>query len=78
MQPSPAFRATGAVYGTPMDDPIYRRLFAFPRMVEDLLRAVAAGDWIDAVDVPARAQALAAARTQRARGTVEAICHSAG
>ena len=33
-----------------MDDPIYRRLFAFPRMVEDLLRAVAAGDWIDAVD----------------------------
>ena len=33
-----------------MDDPIYRRLFAFPRMVEDLLRAVASGGWIDAVD----------------------------
>ena len=38
------------VYVTPMDDPMYRRLFAFPRMVEDLLRAVAAGGWIDAVD----------------------------
>ena len=33
-----------------MDDPTYRRLFAFPRMVEDLLRAVVRGDWIDEVD----------------------------
>ena len=34
-----------------MHDPIYRRLFAFPRMVADLLRAVAKGDWIDDVDL---------------------------
>ena len=33
-----------------MDDPTYRRLFTFPRMVEDLLRAVVRGDWIDEVD----------------------------
>ena len=34
-----------------MHDPIYRRLFAFPRMVADLLRAVAQGAWIDHVDL---------------------------
>lgn len=33
-----------------MYDPIYRRLFAFPRMVGELLRAVAA-EWIDQVDL---------------------------
>ncbi|MYE23487.1 MAG: Rpn family recombination-promoting nuclease/putative transposase [Gammaproteobacteria bacterium] len=33
-----------------MHDPIYRRLFAFPRMVADLLRAVGEPGWIDAVD----------------------------
>ena len=29
-----------------MNDPIYKRIFAFPRMVEDLLRGFAKGDWI--------------------------------
>ena len=33
-----------------MDDPIYRRLFSFPRMVEDLLRAVVQAPWLDDVD----------------------------
>ena len=33
-----------------MDDENYKRLFAFPRMVEDLLRGFMAGDWLDAVD----------------------------
>lgn len=33
-----------------MHDPIYKRLFAFPRMVADLLRAVGEPDWIDAID----------------------------
>ena len=33
-----------------MDDPIYRRLFSFPRMVEDLLRAVVRAPWLDDVD----------------------------
>ena len=35
----------------PVHDPNYRRLFAFPRMVADLLRAVARGDWLGAVDL---------------------------
>ena len=33
-----------------MDDPIYRRLFSFPRMVEGLLRAVVRAPWLDDVD----------------------------
>ncbi len=35
----------------PVHDPNYRRLFAFPRMVADLLRAVGQGDWVDEVDL---------------------------
>ena len=31
----------------PVHDEHYKRLFAFPRMVEDLLRGFVAGDWID-------------------------------
>ena len=34
-----------------MHDPIYRRLFAFPRMVRDLLRAVGHPDWLGDVDL---------------------------
>ena len=33
-----------------MHDEHYKRLFAFPRMVEDLLRGFVAGDWIDDFD----------------------------
>ena len=33
-----------------MDDPTYRRLFAFPRMVQDLMRAIVRESWIDEVD----------------------------
>ena len=33
-----------------MHDPIYKRLFAFPRMVGDLLRAVGDPDWLGDVD----------------------------
>ena len=33
-----------------MHDEQYKRLFAFPRLVEDLLRGFVGGDWIDAVD----------------------------
>ena len=33
-----------------MHDEHYKRLFAFPRMVEDLLRGFVAGDWIDEFD----------------------------
>ena len=35
----------------PVHDPNYRRLLAFPRMVADLLRAVAQGDWIGDIDL---------------------------
>ena len=35
----------------PVHDPNYRRLLAFPRMVADLPRAVAQGDWIGDVDL---------------------------
>lgn len=34
----------------PMHDEHYKQLFAFPRMVEDLLRGFVAGDWIDDFD----------------------------
>ena len=33
-----------------MHDENYKRLFAFPRLVEDLLRGFVGGDWIDDVD----------------------------
>ena len=33
-----------------MHDESYKKLFAFPRMVEDLLRGFVSGDWIDEVD----------------------------
>ena len=35
-----------------MQDPNYKRLFSFPRMVEDLLRGLLPGDWLDEVDFP--------------------------
>ncbi len=31
-------------------DENYKKLFAFPRMVEDLLRALVTGDWLDEAD----------------------------
>ena len=34
----------------PVHDEHYKRLFAFPRMVEDLLRGFVADDWIDELD----------------------------
>ena len=34
----------------PMQDPNYKRLFSFPRMVEDLLRGFLPGDWLDELD----------------------------
>ncbi len=33
-----------------MQDETYKKLFAFPRMVEDLLRALITGGWIDEAD----------------------------
>ena len=39
------------VYGGAMHDPVYRRLFAAPRMVQDLLRVVGHADWITDVDL---------------------------
>ena len=33
-----------------MQDPNYKRLFSFPRMVEDLLRGFLPGSWLDEVD----------------------------
>ena len=34
----------------PMQDPNYKRLFSFPRMVEDLLRGFLPGRWLDELD----------------------------
>ena len=34
-------------YSGPMHDPAYKRIFSFPRMVKDLLRGFAGGDWIE-------------------------------
>ena len=35
---------------SPMQDPNYKRLFSFPRMVEDLLRGFLPGDWLAELD----------------------------
>ena len=42
-----------------MNDPIYKRIFAFPRMVEDLLRGFAEGDWTQRADFSALQKAPA-------------------
>ena len=42
-----------------MNDPIYKRIFSFPRMVEDLLRGFAKGDWIKRADFSALQKAPA-------------------
>ena len=42
-----------------MNDPIYKRIFAFPRMVEDLLRGFAKGDWTQRADFSALRKAPA-------------------
>ena len=34
----------------PGPDPIYKRLYAFPAMVEDLLRSLVQEEWIERVD----------------------------
>jgi len=46
-------------YPGPMNDPIYKRIFSFPRMVEDLLRGFAKGDWIKRADFSALQKAPA-------------------
>ena len=33
-----------------MHDEIYKKLFAFPRVVQDLLRGFVAGPWSNAID----------------------------
>ena len=42
-----------------MNDPIYKRIFAFPRMVEDLLCGFAKGDWTQRADFSALRKAPA-------------------
>ena len=37
-------------YAGPMQDPNYKRIFSFPRMVEDLLRGFLPGRWLDELD----------------------------
>ena len=37
-------------YSGPVHDEVYKRLFAFPRMVEDLLRGFVRGEWVDDID----------------------------
>jgi hypothetical protein len=34
-----------------MHDENYKRIFAFPRVIEDLLRAFVPGDWLEEVDL---------------------------
>ena len=48
--PRPIRHAPPPGYAGPMQDPNYKRLFSFPRMVEDLLRGFLPGDWLDELD----------------------------
>ncbi len=41
---------SGSGYGGPVQDETYKRLFAFPRMVEDLMRGFAAREWAHSLD----------------------------
>ena len=49
-QPFATYTRSATAYGGRMDDPTYKRLFAFPRMVEDLLRALVRAEWILEID----------------------------
>ena len=54
----PAGPAAPGAYGNagfgypagPMHDENYKRIFAFPRVIEDLLRAFVPGDWLQEVN----------------------------
>ena len=48
--PRPIRHAPPPGYAGPMQDPNYKRLFSFPRMVEDLLRGFLPGQWLDELD----------------------------
>ena len=48
--PGPIRPAPPPGYAGPMQDPNYKRLFSFPRMVEDLLRGFLPGRWLDELD----------------------------
>ena len=50
--PSPGLTPPASTpgYSGPVHDEVYKRLFAFPRMVEDLLRGFVGGEWIDDID----------------------------
>ena len=59
LHPWPTYAPLTLGYFGPMNDPIYKRIFAFPRMVEDLLRGFAKGDWIAEADFSALQKAPA-------------------
>ena len=48
--PGPIRPAPPPGYAGPMQDPNYKRIFSFPRMVEDLLRGLLSGDLLDELD----------------------------
>ena len=48
--PSARYSRSESSYGGLVHDEIYKRLFAFPRMVEDLMRGFAAREWAAAID----------------------------
>ena len=48
--PRPIRHAPPPGYAGPMQDPNYKRLFSFPRMVEDLLCGFLPGQWLDELD----------------------------
>ena len=48
--PEPIRTAPPPGYAGPMQDPNYKRIFSFPRMVEDLLRGFLPGRWLDELD----------------------------
>jgi len=62
-----------------MHDEHYKQLFAFPRMVEDLLRGFVAGDWIDEFDFATLqklpAEYVSDERRTRRGDTVWQVCH---
>ena len=48
--PRARYSRSESSYGGLVHDEIYKRLFAFPRMVEDLMRGFAAREWAAAID----------------------------
>ena len=76
--PGPTRRVARPAYAGQMHDAHYKRLFAFPRMVEDLLRGFVGGQWVKELDFSTLrklpAEYVGEAQRRRAGDAVWRVC----